>query len=290
MIMAAVFGTFLPAFAVLPANAPNLVLAGAAETLYGFAPVYGEYLWLHFPVLGLLKAVILIWLILRLYPDRPRLGISNEARSTPMSADEKKLAVILTLTIGFWLTDFRHHISPAWIGLSAGVVCLLPVFRLVPSEGFRQEINFGTLFFLAGIIGFSAMLSNSGISGHLAKFLLAVLPLEPDSPVLNYASIAAATFLTGIATTLPAVPAVLTPLAGEMAKAAAMPVETVLMIQVVGFSLLLFPYQAPPVVLAIQMGGLKPKAVVHFLILMTVASIVFLLPINFLWWRLVGWI
>ena len=97
-------------------------------------------------------------------------------------------------------------------------------------------------------------------------------------------------FLTGIATTLPAVPAVLAPLAGEMARAAAIPVETALMIQVIGFSLLLFPYQAPPVVLAIQMGGLKPKAVVQFLFLMTLTSILFLLPINFLWWRLLGWI
>jgi len=290
IIMAAVFGTFLPAFAVLPANAPNLVLAGAAETLYGFTPVYGKYLWLHFPVLGLLKAVILIWLILRLYPDRPHLSLSNEARHTPMSVDEKRLSIILALTIGLWLTDFRHHISPAWIGLSAGVVCLLPVFRLVPIEGFKQEINYGTLFFLAGIIGFSAMLSDSGIGDHLAKIMLKVFPLKPDSPMLNYASITVATLLTGIATTLPAVPAVLTPLAGEMALAGAMPVETVLMIQVIGFSLLLFPYQAPPVVLAIQMGGLKPKAVVHFLIFMTVASILLLLPINFLWWRLIGWI
>ncbi|MDF1590118.1 MAG: SLC13 family permease [Desulfobacterales bacterium] len=290
IIMAAVFGTFLPAFSVLPANAPNLVMAGSAETLYGITTIYGEYLWLHFPVLGLLKAVLLIGLILGLYPDTPRLNIPNEVSHTPLSVDEKRLAVILTLTIGFWLTDFWHHISPAWIGLSAGVVCLLPVFRLVPTEGFRHEVNYGTVFFLAGIIGFSAMLRDSGVGDHLAKFLLAVFPLAPDSPVLNYITIIIATFLTGIATTLPAVPAVLTPLAGQMAQAAALPVETVLMIQVIGFSLLLFPYQAPPVVLAIQMGGLKPKAVVHFLILVTIASGLFLLPINFLWWRFIGWI
>jgi len=290
IIMAAVFGTFLPTFAVLPANAPNLVLSGAAETLYGFAPVYGEYLWLHFPVLGLLKATVIIGLILLLYPDQPRFEASTELRHIPLSIDEKRLAIILALTIGFWLTDHWHHISPAWIGLSAGVVCLLPVFRLVSAREFREEINYGTLFFLAGIIGFSAMLSDSGMGGHLAKFLLAILPLAPDSPILNYASITAATFLTGIATTLPAVPAVLTPLAGEMARAAAIPIETALMLQVIGFSLLLFPYQAPPVVLAIQMGGLKPKAVVQFLTLMTLVSILFLLPVNFLWWRLLGWI
>jgi len=290
ILTAAVFGTFLPAFAVLTANAPNLVLAGAAETLYGFKPVYGEYLRLHFPVLGLIKAVMLIGLILWLYPDRPHLSLPDRVRRTPLSVDEKRLSLILALTIGLWLTDFQHHISPAWIGLSAGVVCLLPVFRLVPAEGFRREINYGILFFLAGIIGFSAMLRDSGVGDHLAKFLLAVLPLAPDSPLLNYTAITAATFLTGIATTLPAVPAVLAPLADEMAQAAAIPVETALMIQVVGFSLFLFPFQAPPVVLAIQMGALKPGTVIHFLIFMTAASILFVLPINFLWWRMIGWI
>ncbi|MEW6670694.1 MAG: SLC13 family permease [Thermodesulfobacteriota bacterium] len=290
ILMATVFGTFLPAFAVLPANAPNLVLAGAAETLYGFTPGYGEYLWLHFPILGLLKAVLLIGLILQLFSGRPAINRPNEKLRAPMSVEEKRLAVILALTIGFWLTDFWHHIPPAWIGLSAGVACLLPVFELVPPREFRQEVNFGTVIFLAGIIGFSAMLSDTGIGDRMAEFLLAVLPLKPDAPILNYASITIATFLTGIATTLPAAPAVLTPLAAEMAQAAALPVQTTVMIQVVGFSLLLFPYQAPPVVLAIQMGGLKPKAAVQFLILMTLVSILVLLPINYLWWRLTGWI
>ena len=41
---------------------------------------------------------------------------------------------------------------------------------------------------------------------------------------------------------------------------------------------------------AIKRTGLKPKAVIHFLILVTLVSILFLLPINFLWWHLVGWI
>jgi hypothetical protein len=83
---------------------------------------------------------------------------------------------------------------------------------------------------------------------------------------------------------------VLTPLADEMAKAAAMPLESALMIQVVGFSLLLFPYQAPPVVIAVQMGGRQIKTVIRFLMLVTLVRIFVLFPINFLWGRLLGWI
>jgi anion transporter len=290
IVMAAAFGTCLPAFAILPANVPNLVMAGAAETLYGFTPVYGEYLWLHFPVLGFLKAGIVIGLILLLHPDKARPQVHEKLVIVPMSSSEKRLAIVLIVTIAFWLTDFLHHISPAWIGLGAGVICLMPMVGLVPDKAFKEKINFGTLFFLAGIIGLSTMLSRSGVGGQFAKVLLKILPLEPGEPFLNFVSLTAATIVTGIATTLPAVPAVLTPLAGQMAKAAALPVETVLMIQVIGFSTALFPYQAPPLVMAVQLGGLDSKTVVKFCLLISAATFIVLVPIDYLWWRFIGWI
>jgi hypothetical protein len=83
---------------------------------------------------------------------------------------------------------------------------------------------------------------------------------------------------------------VLTPLANDMANAAGLPVQTVLMTQVLGFSMVLFTYQAPPLVMAVQLGGLKPITVTKFCLILTLATILFLLPINFLWWRLLGWI
>jgi len=290
IVLAAGFGSFFPAFAILPANVPNLVLTGAAETLYHFTPAYGEYLLLHFPVLGILKSIIIIALILLLYPDRPRVPAAAEAAQGAMTADEKLLAWVLVMTISFWVSDFMHHISPAWIGLAAGIVCLLPVVGLVSRESFTREINYGTLFFLAGIIGFGGMLSHSGLGNMLAQALLAVLPLEPGKDLLNFASLSITAMFIGIVANLPSVPAVLTPLAGEMAKAAGMSVESVLMTQVVGFSLVLLPYQAPPMVLTVQLGGVKTSAVVKFCALLIVSTLIILLPLDFLWWRLIGWI
>jgi di/tricarboxylate transporter len=194
------------------------------------------------------------------------------------------------VTIGFWITDFLHHISPAWIALSAGVICLLPMVGLVPGKAFKEEVNYGTLFFLAGIIGLGNMLSHSGLGNQLAKALLIILPLEPGAPILNFVSLTFTAIVVGIATTAPGVPAVLTPLASDMAKAAALPVQTVLMTQVLGFSMLLFTYQAPPLVMAVQLGGLKSITVTKFCLILTLATILFLLPLNFLWWRFLGWI
>ena len=96
--------------------------------------------------------------------------------------------------------------------------------------------------------------------------------------------------VVGIVANLPSVPAVLTPLAGEMAKAAGMSVESVLMTQVIGFSLVLFPYQAPPIVLTVKLGGVKPSAVIKFCALLIILTLIILLPLDYLWWRLIGWI
>ena len=48
-----------------------MVLLGVAETLYGVSPSHAAYLLLHFPVLGLLYAIVPAGLICWLFPDQP---------------------------------------------------------------------------------------------------------------------------------------------------------------------------------------------------------------------------
>ncbi|MBD3765916.1 MAG: anion permease, partial [Rhodobacterales bacterium] len=56
-------------FAILPSNIPNMVLAGSAETIHGLRLGYMEYLVLHYSVLGIVKSVVTVLLVLRLFPD-----------------------------------------------------------------------------------------------------------------------------------------------------------------------------------------------------------------------------
>jgi len=64
-------GTFQISAAILPANVPNLVMAGAAESSYGIHFTYLSYLLLHGPVTGLGKALVLIGCTCVLFRDRP---------------------------------------------------------------------------------------------------------------------------------------------------------------------------------------------------------------------------
>lgn len=80
LLLAISFGTILPTFSILPANLPNMVLLGVSETLYCVSPSYASWLLLHFPVLGLLYAMVLAELICRL----SRTGLSAAGRRWPL--------------------------------------------------------------------------------------------------------------------------------------------------------------------------------------------------------------
>ena len=281
-------GFQVPTFAILPSNVPNMILAGASESLYHVILSYGQYLLLHFPVLGLLKSVAIIVLILVQYPDKPNLDRASAPDLSPMSSGERRLAIILFATLGLWMTDGLHHISPAWVGLAAAMVCMMPGVGLVSSRSFSQRVNFASLFYVAGIIGLGSFVAHSGLGKLMAQLSFSVLPLKPGAIVQNFASLTGLAALLGIVTTLPGTPAVLTPLAGDIAQASGFPLVSVLMTQVLGFSTVLLPYESAPLVVAVQLGKLSIVQALKLCLSLSVVTFLLLMPLDFLWWRLLG--
>jgi anion transporter len=290
IVLATAFGSHVPTFAILPANVPNMILVGASETIYSVSPMYGQYLLLHFPVLGLLKALTIVALILWLFPDRPRPQAEPARAAPPVSRQERTLAWVLAAALALWMTDFLHHISPAWVALGAALFLLWPGIDVVTGRQFSRDVNYGSLLFVAGVMGLGAMVSESGLGARLAHELLSVIPLKPGQPALDYLSLTFTSLVTGIVTTLPGVPAVLTPLAGTMAKATGLPLETVLMTQVLGFSTTILPYQSAPLLVGMQMAGERLGPSVRLCLILALLTLAIFLPLDFLWWRLLGWI
>jgi di/tricarboxylate transporter len=292
VFLAAILGSFVPAFAILPANVPNMVLVGLSETLFQMSPLYGEYFLLHFPILGILRAAVIVTLILWLYPDQPRL-VNIETLMTPrgpMSDKARFLSVVLLILLALWMTDFLHHISPAWIALGGAVFLLVPKIDLVNKKQFNEKINYGSLFFVAGILGLGAMVSHSGLGDTLANNLIRLLPFGEDSPFWDYMSLSLTSLLTGVATTAPGVPAVITPLSETLSQVTALPLKAVLMTQVLGFSTVIFPYQAPPIAIGMELAGEGLSAAFKVCLALAIISIFFLLPLDYFWWRLLGWV
>lgn len=290
VVLAAAFGCHVPTFSVLPANVPNLVMVGAAETLWHYTPSYGSYLLLHFPVLGFLKTAVMIPLIVKLWPDTPIPAVEAARQLGPMRNSERQLSLLLAGALILWATDFVHHVSPAWVSMAAGALLLMPGIGLVDRKAFSEQINYGSLFYVAGIMGLGALVDKSGLGARLAQAILDVLPLAPGHDVTNFVSLSAMSTLVSMFTTLPGGPAVLTPLAGEMAKASGMSIEAVLMSQVLGFSNPVLPYESAPLVVAMQLGGERLGAAQTLCLWLAAITILVLLPLDFLWWRLLGWI
>ncbi|KVA14116.1 SLC13 family permease [Burkholderia ubonensis] len=288
LVMAVAAASYMPPTSILPANIPNSVLLGAAEQLYGVKLHYAPYFLLHFPVLGALKSVILIWLVRSLYPDEIDPGLGRNHEATPLTAREIALGSVLALSLVCYATDFWHGISPAWVSLAAGIACLLPQTRIMSLKDFTEQMHIAPLVYVAGFLGLGAVVTESGLGVWAANLLLRAAPMEPGHYATNVLLILGIGASIGLVTTLPGLPAVLTPIAGQLARASGLPLYTVLMLQVPVFSTVFIPYQSPPMMIAMHMGGVSLKDGIRLCIPLAVLTVLFLLPLDYFWWRFLG--
>lgn len=288
LVMAAAAASYMPPTSILPANIPNSVLLGATQQLYGVKLHYAPYLLLHFPVLGVLKSVLLIWLICRLYPDQIDSKVVPNNTAVRLTPREVTLGVVLVLSLACYATDFWHGVSPAWVTLGAGVACLLPQTKIVSLKEFTDQMHVTPLIYVAGFLGLGAVITESGLGAQVANFLLGLTHMAPGNPVTSMLLILGTGAAIGALTTLPGLPAVLTPLAGQLAHASGLPLYTVLMLQVPVFSTVFLPYQSPPMMIAMHMGGVSLKDGARLCVVLAVLTVLFLLPVDYFWWRIVG--
>lgn len=292
IILAVAFGTHIPTFAILPANIPNMVMIGASETIYGLHFSYTDYLLLHFPILGALKAILIGWLILRLFPDRPMLD--NTYTSGQMLSldgnrrDQLKLGLVLLITLGFWMTDSLHGTSPAWVGLAAACFLLLPRVGLVDGKRFSAGMDVTLLLFICGVLGLGHLVASSGLGSELAAQLERWLPLEPGADFVNFVSLSLMSVVAALGVTIAGVPAVLTPMASDLAAQTGWSVETVLMTQVLGFSTIIFPYQSGPLLVSMQLAREPLSQVLKISLPLTLLTLLVLMPLDYLWWQVLG--
>ena len=286
-------GCNVPSFAILPSNIPNMVMAGAAETILSEHFGYMEYLVLHYPVLGLLKSLVTVVLVLRLFPariDAKAVGAPAAPRPGATLGVQIRVAVVLMVTLALWMTDSLHGINPAWVGLAAAALLLMPRLGVVTPPAFKASVDFGMLLFVAGALALGALVNSSGLGAMLGRFLTEALPLREAASALNFASLSAMSVVTGLFTTMPGLPAVLTPLAPDLAAQTGFDQRAVLMTQVIGFSTVLFPYQVAPLVVAMQLSGERLGHILRLTLPLAGVTALVLLPLDYLWWRLLGWI
>jgi anion transporter len=283
----------MPSFAILPANIPNMIFAGTSETLYQVQFSYVEYLVLHFPILGIVKSILLGFIVLRLFPDTIAPQLETEQIAEEQERHKKQLqiktAVLLGVTLLLWVTDSIHGVNPAWIGLATAVILLLPKVGVVEPKSFNSSVDFGTLVFVSAALGLGALVNYSGLGSEAAKLLTHLLS-GPGHDFLNFMTLSVTAAIAGLVTTTPGVPTVLAPMAGDFAQSTGLSLNAVLMTQVVGFSTVMFPYQVPPLIIAMQLSKEPLAKLLKVTLPLAAITIFVLMPLDYLWWQLLGWL
>tara|TARA_R110000868_G_scaffold39376_4_gene137109 strand:- start:25963 stop:27351 length:1389 start_codon:yes stop_codon:yes gene_type:complete len=286
--MAVAGGSVYPGLAILPAAVPNLGWLGAVESIHGIKVTYGEYLIANFPSLGIVS-IIAIPLICRfLFPDRIGEHATN-IEAAESSAAQTRLVLVLTAALGLWLTDFAHGISPAWIALGASVLCMMPRVGIVPPSLMVGKVSYAPWFFVAGVIGMGAVVAKAGLGTYISAALFEIVPLTQGHDLLNFAIVSAVGMAMSIVTTVPGQPAIMTTLAADIAASTGWPLMTVLMTQPISWAMSIFAYQFPPIVLAAYLGGISMRRVARLLLSMCALAWLVMMPVQYVWWRLIGY-
>lgn len=287
LALAVGFGTFQLSASILPANVPNLVLSGAAESAYQLHLQWLPWWLLHMPVVGIGKGLILMGCLLFLFRAKTT-PVRQRDVLAPLSASEWRLMGILAVTLLLWMTDSLHGLPAAWVGLAAACICLLPRIGFISGEDFASGVNIRTCIYIGGILGVATLVVESGLGRMIANALLNVLPLQPEASFSNFAVLNALVSLLNFVLTANGVPAMVTPMAQELANASGFSLISVIMLQVLAYATPLLPYQASPVVVAMGLGQVPAKAGLQLCALIFVFSTLLLLPLDYLWFRLLG--
>jgi di/tricarboxylate transporter len=290
LVLAAAVGTYIVPITFLPANLPNIVLAGSLESLHGVTLTFGPYLLLHFPVIGLVKGMGLVLILTCLFRELPTSDSDpTPADPGPLSGSALRLMGVLGVTLVLWSLDFLHGVSPAWVALGAAVLCLMPFMRIVDLKAMPFNTAFPMLLYLGAVLGIGAAMIASGAGEAMSRILVTNLPLEGSGNALRLAMLGLVATLTSLLTTTPVAPAMTAPFFGEIATSTGWTIEAVAMSQVLGYATPLLPYQLPPLMLAIAMAGISMRDATRVLLLLALLTTPITLISAHFWWQALGW-
>ena len=286
LLLAAILASYYPAVAILPAAVPTVALVGAADAIHDVRLTYGAFLATHGPTLGALKAVLLTLVVVRLLPaTTPRAAAPDAVAAHPA---RPRLAVMMAAGLVLWATDALHGISPAWIALALGVLCVLPGIGVLDPSDLQKKVNLRPAFYVAAILGVGAVLAESGVGTVAVDALAARGWLAPGRDVLNTLVLAVAALATGAMATMPGIAAVLVPIAGDIAEATGLDLEAVFRAFVLGYSTAILPYQVPPMVVGLGLAGISIATAARVTLVLAALSFVVVWPSTLLWWWLIA--
>ncbi|HEK9230631.1 TPA: anion permease, partial [Streptococcus equi subsp. equi] len=281
IVMSGVLATYIPAFYVLPSNVPNNVFTGAILSLYSINISYSRYFLLYFPILGVGK-ILILYFTMRLFYRRCKDSICVSKKAIDITKEQKLLIVLLFITLSFWMTEHIHKVPTGWTGMATALIVMLPNSNFMEKQPLRK-INFEPFFYVAGIISLGNIAKSSGLANVIAVHLINIVSLETASAFNVLTFFVVLCIILGFIVTLPGVPAVVTPLIDNISGVSNVSKTFLCHIEVIGFSSVFFPFQAPPLMVVLQNENLSKARMTIYCSIVSAIGLLLLLPLALYW-------
>lgn len=288
---AAIVGTVVPSYAILPATVPGIVLLGSAEQLFSLHLSYGDYFVANFPVLILPATLVATLLLVYLFREQPS-GRQTSASVPParLSSHEIGTLIIALAAVGLWMTDQYHGLPMAWIAIGAATLCLLPGFGPLRDVSVLPFVRARTWLLLFGVIGALTIAKLTGLGESASETVVNLLDLSRAADGSNYAVLIVLAMVLSVFFTVQAAPAVFALLATDAGLMTGWPLEGILMTQVAAWVFLLLPHAIPGLWIGLRSCGVQFRQVMSFVMLYFVIGVLAILPLHFQWLRFLNYI
>ncbi len=148
------------------AGAASITARGAIEKFGGVHVLWSQWALAYLPC-DVIVMIVAWRLALWMYPPETATlpggsdYLQREIRAMgPWSKAEIRAALLMSLGIGLWVTDFVHHIPPPMIGLGVGLLAIMPRIGVLDTDDVRK-INYLPIFFVAAAVSLSNVLGES---------------------------------------------------------------------------------------------------------------------------------
>lgn len=206
----------------------------------------------------------------------------------PWTRQEKKVALLLGATVGFWVTDFVHHLSPSMIGIGAGLFAALPHVGVLQSKDVKK-LNYGPVLFVASALSLGEVLVNTRAIEVLTVGLFSWM----NSVITDASSFSIAAYWTGFAYHLLAGSGIAmmstsVPPLINLAQSHGLDPLPVAMIWAFSGGAKIFVYQSSTLILGYSYGYFSSRDLFRFGACMTVIEFVVLFLLVTFYWPLIG--
>ena len=275
--------------------ASTILLTGGITPIVA-AGLIGTISWSRwFVLMSVPYAVLLVLAALAIYLRyragfRARIATPLPPPRRPLSAAERRTALITTGACLLWLTDAFHHLHPTLPALVALVCFLSPGLGVLTWRQFEQEVGWANFFVIAASLSMAQALARSGASDWLAAGVVGATRGVADSPVMVVAALLAASAVVRLV--IPNITGFLAtaiPVAMSVGSASGLsPVICGLVVTIAGDAVLYYPAQSASSLVVYERGHLTAGEIFRFGLLMTVLAALVVLAVALPYWALMG--